>query len=172
MLYHYTTKALQLYFICSWQEAKMHKTSFEKLRTFQRLRYVLAPRTYFVGLAVVAALFSIPIIYAVSARQIYSNAAATNGYQTLRCEWWNLPGTNTMQQMPKPLFLPGIVCANLADHYTEPKSKHLLCPCIRLQTPLGVSPHFPYPSLPWMFSIHRLSIYRRVRSEEHTSELK
>lgn len=90
MMYHYTIKALQLYFICTWQEAKMSKTSFETLQKFQRLRYVIEPRTYFIGLGIVVTLCTVPIVYAVSARDFWMSA--TNGYQTLRCEWWNIPG--------------------------------------------------------------------------------
>lgn len=111
MLYHYTIKAVQLWFICSWHEAKLAKNSFEKLRTFQRLRYVLEPRTYFVGLAVLVMLCSVPIIYALTSRSVYADAAATNGYQTLRCEWWDIPGQHHTQHHGPALLLTRCTCA-------------------------------------------------------------
>src|SRR5690606_7774798 len=85
ILYYYIVKAIQLNFICSWHEAKSKKVSFEKLQMFQRFRFVLGTKVYFVGFAVVTILSIIPVIYALTSREIYANAISTNGYQTTRC---------------------------------------------------------------------------------------
>jgi hypothetical protein len=87
-------QSVQVYFIYAWNQAKLNKRAFEKIKLFHAFRFVLDYRAYFVMLAgLLVFTCAIPVTYALLARPIFSEAEHPNAYNTLRCGWWQIPGT-------------------------------------------------------------------------------
>src|SRR5690554_6474264 len=84
---------VQVFYIYAWNQAKLNRRAYDKIKLFHTFRFVLDFRAYCIPLGVLLVFAcGIPITYAMLGRPIFADAHGQNAYATLRCEWWQIPG--------------------------------------------------------------------------------
>lgn len=84
------TQDLQLWFIYSWQQAKFQQKSFDRLLLFNRFQFVLEFKFFLACLLGVLVVCLAPAVYTLLGRKTFVDA--NNGFDTIRCRWWHIPG--------------------------------------------------------------------------------
>lgn len=116
VLTYYITKAMQLWFVHEWSEAKAAKHKHEKALFFHKYRFLLTFDFFMYAMLFTLVVTLIPALYALLGRPTFSDAPGDNMYSNVRCSWWEIP-----------------------EKYTVKKSDSLLCNCVYYNVGLPVS---------------------------------
>ena len=85
-------QSAQLWFIYAWNQVKLNKQAFAKIRLFHKFRFILDFKFYLAGFFAVLTAMGIIAIYTLTQRSTYADALGPGVLAAVRCEWWHIPG--------------------------------------------------------------------------------
>ena len=105
LLYHYASRAVQLYFIIEWNKAKIDKQGTERYKWFfEHHKLFLSSRSYVMGLSLLLTIGTTLMILIFSIDPIFwRDNPGDLMWKTMRCEWWEFPESVVNPSASNPL---------------------------------------------------------------------